>query len=197
LARTPVSAYDEQMLGAYQRTIAKSEENVMVRTGISLLALMCLLSAAVAQETNGDARLEVVKYAGLKEVILKNRGKVVYVDFWHMNCPPCKAGMPHLVEMHAKHNKAGFEVVTVNVNVYDLKADEYFKSSLAFLQSIKAGFRNLLLDEKDDVWQEKLKVGGFPCVIVFDRKGLWTRFDKVNKEEIDRFVEKLLREPLK
>lgn len=170
----------------------------MVRTGMALTLALTLTAAAVAQE-KGEVKLETVKYSGLQEAILKNRGKVVYVDFWHMNCPPCKAAMPHLVEMYAKHQKEGLEVVTVNVNVEDRPLEQYEKASLAFLQSIKANFRNQLLNESEDVWFKKLELASFPAVIVFDRQGRWTRFNDPikNKDELKRFVEKLLREPAK
>ena len=35
-----------------------------------------------AQESKDEVVLNVVKYDGLKDVILKNRGNVVLVDFW-------------------------------------------------------------------------------------------------------------------
>jgi hypothetical protein len=35
----------------------------------------------VAQE-KGEVKVEVVKYEGLKDAVLRNRGKVTLVDFW-------------------------------------------------------------------------------------------------------------------
>jgi len=50
-----------------------------------IFAMMLLAVAAgvtTAQSAGDDVSLQVVKYDGLKDVILKNRGKVVFVDFW-------------------------------------------------------------------------------------------------------------------
>lgn len=50
-------------------------------------AAMCLIpvlmggSAGGAQE-KGDIKIDIVKYDGLKDTVLRHRGKVVLVDFW-------------------------------------------------------------------------------------------------------------------
>ena len=38
-------------------------------------------SAGTAQEKS-EIKIDVVKYDGLKDAVLRNRGKVVVVDFW-------------------------------------------------------------------------------------------------------------------
>ncbi len=38
-------------------------------------------SSGTAQE-KGEIKIDVVKYDGLKDAVLRNRGKVVLVDFW-------------------------------------------------------------------------------------------------------------------
>jgi hypothetical protein len=48
--------------------------------GIGLATLSALSGAA--QEAKEDVTLKVVKYDGLKDAVLKNRGKVVLIDFW-------------------------------------------------------------------------------------------------------------------
>ena len=50
------------------------------RTGAALALI--LLAAAPARAQEKAVTLGVVKYAGLKDAVLKNRGKVVLVDFW-------------------------------------------------------------------------------------------------------------------
>jgi hypothetical protein len=47
------------------------------------LALVVLLSTAFAASGADDAvKVQVVKYAGLGDVIKLNKGKVIVVDFW-------------------------------------------------------------------------------------------------------------------
>jgi len=48
----------------------------------SLLALGLLVSAAMAQPQEPSYDMVPIKYDGLKQEVLKHRGKVVIVDFW-------------------------------------------------------------------------------------------------------------------
>ncbi len=56
-----------------------------MRTLLSLAtlsaALLCAALPGAAQE-KGDAKIDIVKYDGLKDAVTRNRGKVVLVDFW-------------------------------------------------------------------------------------------------------------------
>jgi hypothetical protein len=56
----------------------------MKTIGWALLApvLFVVGGSGSGQEKVGPIELKVVKYDGLKEAVLKNRGKVVLVDFW-------------------------------------------------------------------------------------------------------------------
>mgnify|MGYP001568874383 CR=1 FL=1 len=35
-----------------------------------------------AAQEKSDVKLDVVKYDGLKDAVLRNRGKVILIDFW-------------------------------------------------------------------------------------------------------------------
>lgn len=48
---------------------------------VALLLALSLSGAALAQEK--EVALRTVKYDGLKDVVFKNRGKVIYIDFWY------------------------------------------------------------------------------------------------------------------
>ena len=39
------------------------------------------------------------------------KGKVVFFEYWGINCPPCIASMPHLQELQDKFQSKGFTVV--------------------------------------------------------------------------------------
>ncbi len=51
---------------------------------IKVLGVLLVLPVlpGLTQE-NSRVDLQVVKYGGLKDLVLKNRGQVVVVDFWH------------------------------------------------------------------------------------------------------------------
>ncbi len=44
------------------------------------------------------------------------RGKVVLLDFWATWCPPCRAEIPHLVQMDKDLRKQGLRIVGLSVD---------------------------------------------------------------------------------
>ncbi|KAF0150557.1 MAG: alkyl hydroperoxide reductase [Ignavibacteria bacterium] len=51
------------------------------------------------------------------------KGKVVIVDFWATWCPPCRKGVPDLVELKKKYGKKGFEIVGISLDGPQTKGD--------------------------------------------------------------------------
>lgn len=53
----------------------------MKQMALAIAAIALAMSAGYTQEAK-TLDVQIVKYDGLKEIILKNRGKVVLVDVW-------------------------------------------------------------------------------------------------------------------
>jgi hypothetical protein len=69
--------------------------------------------------------------------------------------------------MHRKFGKDG--LVAVSVCLDDPSDNKARDRALAFLRKQGADFANVLLDEKPEVYQEKLRIDGPPCVYLFNR----------------------------
>jgi thiol-disulfide isomerase/thioredoxin len=161
-------------------------------TGFAALSLV--LVAAGRPTTDGKVTVAVVKYDGLTDLIKKNKGKVLVLDFWADYCIPCKREFPKLVALNQKHAKDS--LLAVSVSLDDLSEDGARAKVQKFLEAQKATFTNLILDEKPEVWQAKLKIDGPPLVIVFNKDGgLEQKFvDKaVDYEKIGQLVAELLK----
>jgi thiol-disulfide isomerase/thioredoxin len=160
--------------------------------GFAALALALVASGRPA--TDGKVTVAVVKYDGLTELIRKNKGKVLVLDFWADYCIPCKREFPKLVALYQKHAKDPFLAVSVSLD--DVSEDGVKARVQKFLDGQKASFTNLILDEEPEVWQAKLKIDGPPLVIVFNKDGgIEQRFaDKaVDYEKIGHLVAELIK----
>jgi thiol-disulfide isomerase/thioredoxin len=45
------------------------------------------------------------------------KGKVVLLDFWNVNCPPCIAMFPKLISLHEKYYDKGLRIVGVHADI--------------------------------------------------------------------------------
>jgi hypothetical protein len=105
----------------------------------------------------------------------------------------CKREFPHLVEMHKKYAAQGLVAISVSL---DDPRDKKVRGKIdQFLEKQRADFPNLVLDAKDEEWQERLKINGPPCVYVFNRDNrhvLKLVEEEVKYAEIDKEVRALL-----
>ena len=93
--------------------------------------------------------------------------------------------------MHNKYAKDDFAAVSVSLD--DPKDEKACERVLEFLRKQKAAFTNLILDEKSEVWQQKLKFDGPPCVFVFGRDGKSKQYTSPDYAEIEKYVAELMK----
>lgn len=152
-----------------------------------------------AQEP-GKIDVKIVSYDGLKDLVLKNRGKVVVVDFWSTSCPPCLKNMPHMVEMQHRFAKDGLVTVTVSCDKVENEIKTEADRKQLVLESLtrkKADLINVILNEDWKLTETKLRIYALPGVYVFSRDGKWVKFGGQVGEGVEpAAVEKLVVELL-
>ncbi len=86
---------------------------------VTYLALAGLLTAALASPATaavsvGQRAPEISATDWLNAPRLslaKLRGKIAVVEFWATWCPPCRATIPHLIELHEKYGDKGVVII--------------------------------------------------------------------------------------
>ena len=72
---------------------------------------------------SGIANADVEAMDGSKWKIADRKGKVLLVNLWAIWCGPCRAEMPHLIQLQDKYRDQGFEVIGLNAGK-DPETDE-------------------------------------------------------------------------
>ncbi len=69
--------------------------------------------------SSGVTNAEFELLDGTKTTLAAYKGKVVMLNLWGIWCGPCRAEMPHLVELQQKYGAQGFEVIGLNIGDHD------------------------------------------------------------------------------
>lgn len=128
-----------------------------------LLALGLGCATAKAPPAPAEAlSLQLPDLQGQTVDLASARGKVVLVDFWATWCKPCEASFPFYAELLERHQKQGFELWAVSVDVDD-------QAVQAFLQTHPVPFR-ILRDPEGKV-PERLDLRTMPTAFLVGRDG--------------------------
>jgi hypothetical protein len=93
--------------------------------------------------------------------------------------------------MHKKFAKDGLVVISCCLDERGEAGAE--DRALKVLRKFDMSFTNLLLDEPQEFWQEKLQAVAYPIQFVFNRDGRWKQFkDEIDHAAVERTVVEFL-----
>ena len=130
-----------------------------------IILLLAVQAEAKAPEVGSLAPLFTGKTAAGEEIHLADlRGKVVLLDFWASWCGPCREEMPFLVAFYRRHQKAGFEILSVNI-------DDQVENMRKFLSRLdrRPDFP-ILVDREKDI-PRLYDIETMPTTVFIDRQG--------------------------
>lgn len=135
----------------------------------------------VSSGKTDEIAVKFMDYQGIQMLVESYRGKVVVVDYWSTDCPPCIKELPGLVDVHNQYSGDDVKCITVSLDYIGL-ADEgpetYTDKVMPFLQHVGASFDNIIAADDSETMLKKLELAAPPAVMVYGRDGkLAKRFD--------------------
>lgn len=131
-------------------------------------------------------------FGGATTKLKELKGKVVILDFWATNCPPCIEEIPHLSGLQNKYGADNLQVVGLHVG------DEEDRLKVpAFAERLKIDYP---LAQPEDALNKFIFAEGseIPQTAVFDREGRLVRkfvgFDLKTKNDLDKAVEQAIKQ---
>jgi thiol-disulfide isomerase/thioredoxin len=139
-----------------------------IYTGIFLITFFVLL---IVNNTDGDtldgpyppyySKATVVKLSDYK-------GKVVILDFWATWCPPCRKGIPDLVELKNEFKNKGVEIIGISLDALT-HGGQTQKDVVPFMKSNSINYP--IVKGTDKVIMDFGGINSIPTSFVIDKEG--------------------------
>ena len=112
-------------------------------------------------------------------------GKIRVVDFWATWCPPCRAAIPWLNDLHQRYHDQGVEFIGISV-------DENAKALAGFDKEVHIEYTSLQTSE--EVEKAFGGIVGLPTTFVLDRTGkvINSYVGEMEKRELEEDLHSLL-----
>jgi thiol-disulfide isomerase/thioredoxin len=129
---------------------------------------------------------------GKTEKIGGMKGKVVVLDFWATNCPPCLKEIPHLVALQNKYGADNLNIVGLHVG-----DDEDRQRVPEFAEKLKINYALALPEEPlvSFVFRDRTDI---PQTLILNRTGNMVErfigFNEKTEKDLDRIIEQTINE---
>jgi len=142
-----------------------------------------------AAPRNGQAapNFKVSTTSGQQVSLEGYRGRVLVLDFFATWCKPCRASIPHLVEMNRKYGQQGLFVLGMSADEDGERAVKVFAEKNRMTYPIALAGESTLVD---------YGVRSVPVMFVIDRKGRVAEVFRGFTEEVARSSELLIKKLL-
>jgi len=118
--------------------------------------------------------IRLLDFQEINERIQSQQGKVVVVDIWATDCPPCIEKLPKLAKLQEQFGQK-LHCMTVSldyVGLPDRPASSYTKSVEDILKAVGAQkLDHVIATEESDIMLEKFDVNAPPAVQIYDTNG--------------------------
>lgn len=153
---------------------------------ISIILTLLLVLIAGCNKAETSDGVETVNAQGIQDIITKNKGKAVLINFWATWCPPCRAEIPELIELRKKFTEDDLVMIGVSV--------DQDRSALDGFMLNEAEFNYPIYFAADDVGPA-FRIQSIPRTLLYDPSGKRV-FDKEGSypgEMFVRYIDKMLK----
>lgn len=159
---------------------------------ILFLIAICLISSAAHGKVKVGDRFPTIELNLLESTTKFDpqtiRGKVVLIDVWGSDCPPCRLAMPKMNSIYLNLREKNFLILGINV-------DENDDDIKYFLEEYKIDYP--LLDDRKHNLVKRLGVEVMPTSYLIDSKGIVRYIHKGFRSGDGPVIEKQIRLLLK
>lgn len=153
-----------------------------------------------------QVQLQIASFEELQQLIAKQAGWIVVVDYWSTSCPPCLKEFPNLVELSEQYSAEQVVCISASLDYEGLPkrpVETCRDTALEFLRKHNAArIQNLILSEDSlTVQDDLLQVPSIPIVDVYAVDGtLKRRFSDADgipfgyEQDINPLIESLVAE---
>jgi peroxiredoxin len=123
------------------------------------------------------------------------RGKIVLVNFWYTDCPPCKEETPALQAAYQRLADKGLVVLGVNVRANERTGSDGDGDIRRFMERYGVTYPVVL--DRDGTAGRAFQVYVLPTSFFIDQSGdiRYARFSTLTAEDVERIVARLQQEP--
>lgn len=122
----------------------------------------------IANQKSFPFDFELKDLDGKKVKLSDYKGKYTIVDIWGTWCPPCRAEIPHFIELLGKYKSKGLEIVGINYEGSD-DEKEAIDTIKKFNTAMKVPYTCVIGDEKTQ--KQVPNFQGYPTTLFLDRSG--------------------------
>jgi len=101
------------------------------------------------------------------DILKKNKGKIIYLDFWASWCKPCLEEMPASLELADEYKNKGVVVLYLSI---DEDHEKWENSLINFLVYAPETYRFKNVEKAG--LKEKFKIGAIPRFLIIDKEGV-------------------------
>jgi thiol-disulfide isomerase/thioredoxin len=130
------------------------------------------------------------------ELRKERRGKLMLLDFWKTNCPPCVQAIPTLRILQDKYGPQGLEIVSIAYEDSGT-APEQARRVTGVAQRLQTNYQLLLGGGTKCPLKRDLQVRGYPTLVLVDEQGamVWRHeggLDRSGVEDLEFAIKRRL-----